>query len=743
MYRTAALAVVGVALALGLPARVAQGANLYWDSDGSAIGNNITTGQNLGGSGMWETPNRWFDPAAGGGAGAEVAWSAGSDAVFIGTPGTVTLGAAQSASSLAFKSNGYLITGSSLNMGTGTDANYSVDPGVTATVGSVIGGSATMVKLGGGTLVLTGSNVNTAITSGGGWRIEGGGTLRINGDTSLGAPLPDTARNTVTDIQLNQSTLNFAAPTEININRRTKVNTNSSTNLGDAVIDVTQYTVSWFGSIQGGPGTLRVTGNNNGGMLILGTDKIASINPFGSVLPGGTVNLTVENHVVVQTSGTVTPTGGELGSETGAGGAVLAIKLQTSGQIRSESGGYTFQRNLILGPGGGSLDTGAWIQTFAGGTVSGPGSLTKFGTGTLVIDNPSASWAGGTFVRDGTLQLGQGGSNGLLPGTLASPSSVVIDAGGTLKFLRGSNKSFFDIISGPGKLTVANGNNATVRLVSDNTYTGLTTITSGILMIGQGNPGEPGSIASNVLDNATLVFNKVEDLTYAGAISGTGAVTKQAAGTLKLTGASTYTGATTVSKGRLLVAGALGRTAVSVAGGASLTGTGSIAGSVIVAGGNTAAGQGILDLRDGAIGTLFLTDANSADTVLTIGAAAADSPSILGFDVAATADAIQLSAGKLLVNPGGGIVNITPRSGFGPGTYDLLEFPSGQASGLSGLVLSTTGLPSGFEYRLQSTPNAEQLVVAVPEPAAGLALVGIGAVCIVGRRRRRAPGKIG
>ena len=82
-----------------------------------------------------------------------------------------------------------------------------------------------------------------------------------------------------------------------------------------------------------------------------------------------------------------------------------------------------------IGPGGGSLDTGAWIQTFAGGTVSGPGSLTKFGTGTLVIDNPSASWAGGTVVREGTLQLGRGGSNGLLPGTPANPSSVVIDAG--------------------------------------------------------------------------------------------------------------------------------------------------------------------------------------------------------------------------------------------------------------------------------------------------------------------------
>src|SRR5207248_8094535 len=123
----------------------------------------------------------------------------------------------------------------------------------------------------------------------------------------------------------------------------------------------------------------------NGGMLILGTDKIASINPFGSVLPAGSTNLTIEDGVIVQTSGTVTPTGGELGSETNSSGAVLTINLDY-GQIRSESGGYSFQRNLVLGASGGSLDTGAWDQTFLG-TISGPGGLTKEGTGNLTIED--------------------------------------------------------------------------------------------------------------------------------------------------------------------------------------------------------------------------------------------------------------------------------------------------------------------------------------------------------------------
>ncbi|HEU0039069.1 MAG TPA: autotransporter-associated beta strand repeat-containing protein, partial [Verrucomicrobiae bacterium] len=456
------------------------------------------------------------------------------------------------------------------------------DSNATATISSTIAGTNTMAKLGAGTLVLSNpANINTANISAGGWRIEGGGTFRISADGCLGEPLPDDARNTVTDIQLNQSTIQADASFDLDINRRTKINTNSSTNRGDAIIDTHGNMLRWFGSLQGGPGSLRVINSGGApGILILGTDQKAFINPFGSALPAGTVNLTVQEGAIVQTSGTVTPTGGELGSETGAGGAVLAIKLD-NGQIRSESGGYSFQRNLILGPGGGSIDTGAWIQTFLG-NVSGPGKLTKWGYGTLVLDNPSATWAGGTEIRDGTLVLGRGGSNGLLPGAPGSPASVVISPGATLKFNRGSDKSFFAILSGAGGITVANSPTAIVRLVSNNTYTGPTTISSGTLMIGQGNPSEPGMIVSSVVNNSgTLVFNRVEDLTYAGAISGPGAMTKETAGKLVLTGTHSYTGVTTVSAGTLLVNGVIGTSAITVTGG-TLGGNGFINGPVTI-----------------------------------------------------------------------------------------------------------------------------------------------------------------
>jgi fibronectin-binding autotransporter adhesin len=251
-------------------------------------------------------------------------------------------------------------------------------------------------------------------------------------------------------------------------------------------------------------------------------------------------------------------------------------------------------------------------------------------------------------------------------------------------------------------------------------------------MIGQGNPNEPGSIVSNVVNNANLVFNKVENLTYAGVISGTGAVTKQGAGILTLPNSQTYTGATSVAKGKLNITGALGNTAIAVSAGAALGGSGSIAGQISVVGGATSATRGSLDLIDGFAATLQLIDGNSADTVLTLGDISAGAGSALNFEVGGTSDLISNLTGKLAVNPGGGIISITPLGGFSSGTYDLIRFAPGQASGLSNFSLATPTLPGGFTLALQSTPTAEQLVVT-PEPGMFLAAT----LVLLPRRRRR------
>src|SRR5688572_899431 len=66
---------------------MARAATLYWDTDGSTSGNNVTTGANLGGSGIWNAANsNWWDTSVG----TLQPWTDGNDAVFWGTAGAVT-----------------------------------------------------------------------------------------------------------------------------------------------------------------------------------------------------------------------------------------------------------------------------------------------------------------------------------------------------------------------------------------------------------------------------------------------------------------------------------------------------------------------------------------------------------------------------------------------------------------------------------------------------------------------------
>ncbi|WP_157599157.1 autotransporter domain-containing protein, partial [Rhodanobacter sp. Root179] len=136
-------------------------------------------------------------------------------------------------------------------------------------------------------------------------------------------------------------------------------------------------------------------------------------------------------------------------------------------------------------------------------------------------------------------------------------------------------------------------------LTGANTYTGGTTISQGVLQLGNG--GTAGSIIGDVIDNASLVFDRSDDLTFNGIVSGSGSLTQAGKGALTLTGKNSYTGPTKVTAGSLFVDGdqsaAIGAT--TVAKGATLGGKGTLGGDVTVADGAT------LSPGDkGAIGTL-------------------------------------------------------------------------------------------------------------------------------------------
>src|SRR4029077_13632513 len=100
-----------------------------------------------------------------------------------------------------------------------------------------------------------------------------------------------------------------------------------------------------------------------------------------------------------------------------------------------------------------------------GGVISGTGSVQQNGTGTTVLVRDN-SYAEGTTINAGTLQLGNGGTAGSITGNVSD--------NGVLAFDRSDSVTFAGAISGAGRVTQI-GTGTTI-LTGTNTYTGGTTV---------------------------------------------------------------------------------------------------------------------------------------------------------------------------------------------------------------------------------------------------------------------------
>nr|NCW97207.1 hypothetical protein [Actinomycetota bacterium] len=119
-------------------------------------------------------------------------------------------------------------------------------------------------------------------------------------------------------------------------------------------------------------------------------------------------------------------------------------------------------------------------------------------------------------------------------------------------------KTFSGIISDSASASgsVTKQGTGTLTLMGTNTFDGPLTISNGTVSVGAGSG--IGSIAtSSVVNSGTLIFNRSDDLTYAGVVSGSGTLQKSGTGTLTLSGANTYGGKTTIdtSGGNITVSG--------------------------------------------------------------------------------------------------------------------------------------------------------------------------------------------
>jgi autotransporter-associated beta strand protein len=272
------------------------------------------------------------------------------------------------------------------------------------------------------------------------------------------------------------------------------------------------------------------------------------------------------------------------------------------------------------------------------GDITGAGSLTKNGAGTLVLSG-SNSYSGDTTLAAGTLSIG-GDAN------LGSDSATVTLSGGNLTITSAGTMDDNLAMSAGATITNANavtlsgnltGNNALTKdgagelTLSGTNVLASSTVIGGTLTVADSTNLGAGAVTLNggsltVTGSGVTVSNAValtgdgtisnaNAVALSGIVSGTGALTKAGAGTLTLSGDNTYSGATAVNDGTLVAAhnNALGTTAGSttVASGAAL----GLQGGVTVAEAVSAAGTGISSA--GAIYNVSGTNILSGNVTLT------------------------------------------------------------------------------------------------------------------------------
>ncbi|GAB3784669.1 autotransporter-associated beta strand repeat-containing protein [Dyella agri] len=276
---------------------------------------------------------------------------------------------------------------------------------------------------------------------------------------------------------------------------------------------------------------------------------------------------------------------------------------------------------------GGNVNVNAGNATVWPADISGSIDLVKVGAGTLVLTGTD-SYTGGTTVSAGTLQLGNGGTSGVITGDVIDNGSLVFD--------RSDNVTFTGIISGSGSLVQAG--TGTLTLTGKSTYTGATAISAGTLALtgsaslassagvsdagtfdisGTSSGATIVSLSGNgtvMLGEQTLTVSNAAG-TFGGVIKGSGDL-RLAGGTEILTGANAYTGGTTISGGILQLGG----------GGTSGAITGDVIdnGSLVFDRSDSVSFSGIISgngsLTQAGTGTLTLTGDNTCTGGATISA---------------------------------------------------------------------------------------------------------------------------
>ena len=251
---------------------------------------------------------------------------------------------------------------------------------------------------------------------------------------------------------------------------------------------------------------------------------------------------------------------------------------------------------------------------------------------------------------------------------------------------------------------LSSSGNGVLILGASEAYTGPTTITSGALQLGDGNPGDDATLtSSSILDNGSLIFNYFASQNPGFTIRGSGSVTAESVGLLILSNSNSYSGGTLINVGTLqftnanglgtgpvtftgpsaLQAGVSGPLANQIGSNPNVTGTLDNQGnSVTLTGGLT--GAGALAMIGG--GTFTLTGSSNNTGAIYIDG---------GLVALGSTNALSTTTGT--ISFGGGILQYSAQNGA--------DYSGRIANSASAITIDTNGQNVTFANQLLASNN--------------------------------------
>jgi autotransporter-associated beta strand protein len=584
-------------------------------------------------------------------------------------PSVITLGTGELANGLTFLDS-YTLNGGDLTLSAGLDANSGkivVADTMTATINSVLSGTGvTVIKTGAGTLVLTGAN-----TFDGPVQITGGvlsTNLLANGGVASGLGM---SSSSAANLVIDGGGLRYTG-SAVTTDRLFTVGAGGATldaSGGGAVTFGNSGSIGYVGT---GARTITLSGSNTDANMLAslvadaGTDAV-SLAKSGTGVWIVTGNNTYSGNTTIS-AGTLTVGNGGTSGSLGNGDIVdngalvfnrgdsvtLSNAISGTGSLaQSGSGTLILTGNnsydstivnsgtLQVGSGGtiGTLGSGAVTNNASlvfnrsdgltvGNAISGSGSLTQNGTGTLVLSGANG-YSGTTSINAGVLSIGASNNlgNGAATNTISIANNATlqstgasVDLGSTRALAIGAGGATIDVTAGnqliaSGVISGASGNAlsksgaGTLLLKPGNTFSGPLNLNQGAVAVDSvANDSQLGGVTAINFNGG--VFSQAVDGQYS--VSGTRVFNVGASGgtfDVGLAGANPSNRKIFLTTGQLVGAGALSKTGGGdlqlSAANSGYSGAWSISGGVVEAQNNASLGTGAVTVNTG--GELVVT----------------------------------------------------------------------------------------------------------------------------------------